>query len=58
MTKPNEVKLIAVENFLGSLQGMTAYEATMNCDYDAKMYRWNAATVKAIKAGIKKHYKK
>ena len=43
---------VAVENFLGTLDGMTWGEATANLEYDARSYEWNAATVRAIQAGI------
>ena len=50
------VKTIAVENFLGSLQG-SKQDNMMNFESDASSYRWNAATQKAIRDGITKHYK-
>lgn len=46
------VKRIAVENFLGSLDGMTKQEAYANRDLDARSYRWNEATRGAITTGI------
>lgn len=46
------VRRIAVENFLGSLGSLTAYEATQNLYADSASYGWNAATVKAIRDGI------
>lgn len=52
------VRQIAVENFLGSLGGMTRDDANANLEMDARMYKWNAATVKAIRTGISKHFKK
>ena len=58
MKANSQVKQIAVENFLGSLEGMNRLEAQANLDMDARLYRWNAATVKAIRAGINKHFKK
>ena len=47
------VKRIAVENFLGSLGDLTKSEAFGNLNLDARSYKWNAATVKAISDGIK-----
>jgi len=47
------VKKIAVENFLGSLEGMNAYEAGKNAESDAKVYRWNKETLTAITDGIR-----
>ncbi len=49
-----DVKTIAVQNFLGSLDGMSKSDAFMNLQMDAKSYRWNAATQKAIRDGIAK----
>jgi hypothetical protein len=48
------VKRIAVENFLSTLDtsiGVTGN--TMNAQMDARMYKWNTATVRAIEAGIR-----
>lgn len=51
------VKKIAVENFLGSLYGnQTASDAYANLSMDARSYKWNAATVKAISDGIRIHF--
>lgn len=46
------VKRIAVENFLTSLDGLTLYEAMGNLKLDARSYKWDARTVKAIRDGI------
>lgn len=46
------VRRIAVENFLGSLGGVDRMGASMNLSQDARDYRWNAATVNAIRKGI------
>ena len=46
------VRRIAVENFLGSLGGVTASDARENLHLDEGLYRWNAATVRAIADGI------
>ena len=51
------VKSIAVYNFLGSLQGSSKEDAGYNLSLDARLYKWNAATFKAIQDGIKKHFK-
>ena len=56
------VKSIAVYNFLGSLEGLSKMDALANLSFalyvlDARLYKWNAATVKAIQDGIKKHFK-
>ncbi len=45
-------KRIAVENFLMSLYGVTKDEALGNLSLDARSYKWNAQTVKAIRNGI------
>lgn len=47
------VKRRAVENFLCSLSGGTKSEALGNLRQDARDYRWNAPTQKAISEGIK-----
>lgn len=47
------VRKIAVENFLTSLGGLTKGEALANLKMDAKLYKWNSATQKAIRDGIK-----
>lgn len=47
-----KVRRIAVENFLGTLHGLNAMEATMNLAQDAACYKWNAPAVAAIRAGI------
>jgi hypothetical protein len=47
-----DVKRIAVENFLGSLDGLNRSEALSNLKLDIKSYRWNAATGRAIQQGI------
>jgi len=52
------VKRRAVENFLGTLCADAGKSGNLaNCWQDALVYRWNAATVGAIEAGIKLAYK-
>ena len=46
------VKRIAVENFLSSLDSLTKDNAISNLKKDARLYRWNAETVRAIRDGI------
>jgi len=47
------VRRVAVENFLMTLQNNgTPREAYQNLFRDAKMYRWNQNTIRAIKDGI------
>jgi len=47
------VKKIAVENFLLSVHNnITKSVALDNLFYDAQIYKWNRATVKAILDGI------
>jgi hypothetical protein len=46
------VKENAVRNFLSTLGSLTPMEAGMNVSQDARDYKWNAATVKAIRDGI------
>ena len=53
------VKEIAVKNFLGSVDANPdAMCALLNLESDAASYRWNAATVNAIRQGITEHFKK
>lgn len=52
------IKQIAVDNFLGSLGGVSERDAIDNLNMDAKMYKWNAATVSAIRKGIREHFKR
>jgi hypothetical protein len=50
----NGVKRIAVENFLSSLDSSIGVMGnTMNMQMDARMYKWNTATQRAIEAGIR-----
>lgn len=47
------VKIHAVENFLMSVtNNNNMCEAFANLEVDAKLYKWNAPTVKAISDGI------
>jgi hypothetical protein len=50
------VRAIAVENFLGSLGGLSERDARANLSQDAGLYRWNAASVGAIRKGITEAY--
>lgn len=45
------VKKTAVQNYLSSM-GDDPMAADINLKQDAKSYKWNAATVKAIRDGI------
>lgn len=45
------VRSVAVKNFLGSM-GDDEDNARANLNQDARAYRWNLATIAAIKAGI------
>ena len=50
-------KPTAVWNFLGTLDaGMNLACALGNLAMDARLYKWNAATVGAIRAGIIKKF--
>lgn len=49
-------KAIAVQNFLGTLGDMSRGDALANLTLDAGLYKWNAATKKAIRDGILKHF--
>lgn len=50
------VKRIAVENFLFSMTG-DFYTDINHLKAEKRLYKWNSATVKAIKEGIKLHEK-
>lgn len=54
------VRRIAVENFLGSISGsgMAEWEHLVNLAADARVYGWNAATVKAIRVGLALIYRR
>ena len=45
-------KKIAVENFLLTSAGWTYSDCIANLDLDARLFKWNAATVKAIRDGL------
>jgi nitrous oxide reductase len=52
---------IAVENFLASLPTDSEdaeRNAYLNLDLDSRLYKWNAATVKAIRKGIERTFRK
>lgn len=46
------VNRTAVENFLGSLDGLTQEEALANLELDVRSYHWSPATGRAIQQGI------
>lgn len=47
------VRRIAVENFLMSMgTELRPWQVRANANMDARLYRWNYATVKAINDGI------
>lgn len=48
-----DVRRIAVENFLGTMGGLTEWEARANLGLDARLYKWNTATRRAIEMGIR-----
>lgn len=50
-------RAIAVQNFLGSLAGGQS-DALANLELDARSYRWNAATIAAIRQGIREHFQR
>lgn len=52
LRKNPNAKRIAVENFLSTM-GNDKNVAMSNLGFDAKSYKWNTATVKAITQGIK-----
>ena len=46
------VRRIAVENFLSSMGDVAEY-ASANLQLDSRLYKWNVATQKAIRDGIR-----
>jgi hypothetical protein len=58
LASKKNVRRIAVENFLSSLEGLTREEAMMNLEMDAATYKWNAATISAISEGISISFKR
>ncbi len=50
------VARLAVENFLGSLNGLSITEAYENLNQDARAYKWNGPTRTAIAQGISQHF--
>jgi hypothetical protein len=52
LTAREGVRKIAVENFCGTLEGMTYGEAMANMEMDARLYNWRPTTKNAIKVGI------
>jgi len=53
LAAPKAVRKIAVENFLGSLYEPAGYAGSIRNLYeDARVYKWNEATVNAIRKGI------
>jgi hypothetical protein len=47
-------KRIAIENFLCTLDtSIGVMGNTMNAQMDARMYKWNTVTIRAIEAGIR-----
>lgn len=58
LSEKKNVKKIAVQNFLWTLSSDIPMEYTLeNLNMDARLYKWNTATVNAIKTGIKEFYK-
>jgi hypothetical protein len=54
--KSNNVFII--QKFLNSLnEKMTYNQVKLNLKLDAKMYRWNAVTIRTIAQGIKEFFK-
>jgi hypothetical protein len=53
-----KVNKTAVENFLGSLGGLSYQEAVGNCEMDAASYRWSRETSAAIRIGLVEHYRR
>ena len=52
LLKCKDCKAEAVFNFLSTCDGMSYGDAMANLEMDAKLYKWNAHTQKAIREGI------
>jgi hypothetical protein len=50
------VRTVAIENFLGTLGGMTEDEAMGNLVQDAKAFRWDTLTIRVIQQGIRESF--
>ncbi len=50
------VKRTAVENFLGTVHGLTHQEAVANCVQDARSYRWSPETSGTIREALAIHF--
>lgn len=46
----------AVDNFLGTLEGLTYQEAVGNCEMDAASHGWSRETQAAIRVGLLAHF--
>lgn len=57
LTSRKNVKRIAVENFLFSAPLDSHMANCMNLDMDARLYKWNSQTVKAIRDGLSIMYR-
>ncbi len=58
LASAKNVRSIAVHNFLGSLYDSSERDAQGNLNMDARLYKWNAPTVNAIRKGIQEHFRK
>jgi ABC-type lipoprotein release transport system permease subunit len=58
LEKYPKAKRIAVENFLATSRYYDYTTQLMNLKLDAKLYGWNADTVKAIRLGLKLMFQK
>jgi hypothetical protein len=58
LASKKDVKRIAVENFLSTVgSNADASSAILNMHADATSYKWNKATVNAIRQGIVEYFK-
>ena len=59
LAKGPNIRGVAVTNFLSSLSvDPDSTSAELNLRLDSRQYDWNAQTIKAIRKGIKEHYRK
>jgi ABC-type lipoprotein release transport system permease subunit len=58
LEKYPKAKRIAVENFLATSVNYDYTTQLMNLQLDAKLYKWNSDTIKAIRLGLKLMFQK
>jgi len=56
LKKYPQAKKIAVQNFVGTLVGKNIEDELANVGLDARLYKWNEDTVRAIQDAIIDYY--